>query len=69
VPNVHPAVQLSAVKAMRGGDQQTHEDFEILDEKLVYSGWRTITQRKIRMRNGKVADFDVSYKNNALPRQ
>ena len=33
--------------------------FEILDEKTVYSGWRTILQRTIRMRNGKVVDFDL----------
>lgn len=33
--------------------------FEILDETLVYSGWRTIVQRKVKMRNGKVVDFDL----------
>ena len=33
--------------------------FEIIDEKIVYSGWRTILQRKVRMRNGKVVDFDL----------
>lgn len=47
---------------LRGGDEKesSNEDFQILEEKLVYSGWRTITQRKVRMRNGKVVDFDVS---------
>lgn len=38
-----------------------HEDFEILEDKVVYSGWRTITQRTVRMRNGKVVTFDVSF--------
>ena len=33
--------------------------FEIIDEKTVYSGWRTILNRKVRMRNGKVVDFDL----------
>jgi len=33
--------------------------FEIVDEKLAYSGWRTIIQRKVRMRNGKIVDFDL----------
>jgi 8-oxo-dGTP pyrophosphatase MutT (NUDIX family) len=33
--------------------------FEILGETVVYSGWRTILQRKVQMRNGKVVDFDL----------
>ena len=33
--------------------------FEILGETIVYSGWRTIVQRRVRMRNGKTADFDL----------
>lgn len=33
---------------------------EILEDKVVYRGWRTITQRKVKMRNGKIVDFDVS---------
>lgn len=36
------------------------DGFTILEETLVYSGWRTIVQRKVKMRNGKVVDFDVS---------
>lgn len=32
---------------------------EILDEELVYSGWRTILKRRVKMRNGKVCDFDL----------
>jgi hypothetical protein len=36
------------------------DDFEILEETVAYRGWRTITQRKVRMRNGKAVDFDVS---------
>lgn len=35
------------------------DGFEILEETLAYSGWRTIVQRKVKMRNGKVVDFDV----------
>lgn len=38
----------------------TSDAFTILDETLMYSGWRTIVKRKVRMRNGKVVDFDVS---------
>lgn len=41
-------------------DKNTNDSFEILEEKVVYSGWRTIVQRMIRLRNGKVANFDVS---------
>jgi hypothetical protein len=33
--------------------------FEILNEATVYSGWRTILQRTVRMRNGKVGTFDL----------
>lgn len=33
--------------------------FEILKETIVYSGWRTILRRRVRMRNGKTADFDL----------
>lgn len=40
--------------------QPAPHGFEILEEKIVYSGWRTIVQRKVRMRNGKIVDFDVS---------
>lgn len=36
------------------------DDFEILEDKVVYNGWRTITQRTVRMRNGKIVTFDVS---------
>eukprot|EP00536_Pseudo-nitzschia_multiseries_P015594 jgi/Psemu1/299051/fgenesh1_pm.917_\ len=34
-------------------------EFEILGEETVYSGWRTITKRTVRMRNGRVVDFDL----------
>ena len=40
-------------------EYSSSSSFEILDEKIVYSGWRTINQRKVRMRNGKVVDFDL----------
>ena len=40
--------------------EPNEDGFTILEEKLMYSGWRTIVRRKIRMRNGKVVDFDVS---------
>ena len=40
---------------VRGGDG----GFDIVDEEVVYRGWRTITRRKIRMRNGQIFDFDV----------
>lgn len=42
-----------------GGDSPADSSFEILDEKVVYSRWRTIVQRKVKMRNGKVVDFDL----------
>jgi len=38
----------------------TNEDgFTILKETVMYNGWKTIVNRQIRMRNGKVGDFDV----------
>lgn len=42
-----------------GGMPKKRDGFEIMDEKLVYSGWRTIIQRQIKMRNGKIVEFDV----------
>ena len=40
-------------------NNENKNNFEIIDEKTVYSGWRTIVQRKVRMRNNKVVDFDL----------
>mmetsp|Transcript_61329 Transcript_61329/g.70475 ORF Transcript_61329/g.70475 Transcript_61329/m.70475 type:complete len:274 (+) Transcript_61329:105-926(+) len=40
-------------------EDSIRNDFEIIDEKTVYSGWRTIIQRKVRMRNNKVVNFDL----------
>ena len=40
-------------------DSSSSSPFEIIKETVVYSGWRTITQRKVRMRNGHVVDFDL----------
>jgi hypothetical protein len=37
----------------------TRATFEIVDETIAYSGWRTILKRKVLMRNGKVVDFDL----------
>jgi len=39
--------------------------FEILDKTIVYNGWRTILQHRVRMRNGKTADFDLVGEKNA----
>eukprot|EP00537_Pseudo-nitzschia_pungens_P011471 CAMPEP_0172392224 /NCGR_PEP_ID=MMETSP1061-20121228/8419_1 /TAXON_ID=37318 /ORGANISM="Pseudo-nitzschia pungens, Strain cf. pungens" /LENGTH=287 /DNA_ID=CAMNT_0013123021 /DNA_START=81 /DNA_END=940 /DNA_ORIENTATION=+ len=33
--------------------------FEILGEETVYHGWRTVLRRTVRMRNGRVVDFDL----------
>lgn len=33
--------------------------YHILDETVAYSGWRTIHRRRVRMRNGRVVDFDL----------
>mmetsp|Transcript_42357 Transcript_42357/g.48116 ORF Transcript_42357/g.48116 Transcript_42357/m.48116 type:complete len:238 (+) Transcript_42357:99-812(+) len=51
---------------VRGGGNENIKDvdavsssFQVLNEKVVYSGWRTITKRKVRMRSGKVVDFDL----------
>ena len=33
---------------------------EIIQDTEVYRGWRTITQRKVRMKTGKIVDYDVS---------
>lgn len=48
---------MARILTIRGGSKD--EDFEILDEKVAYSRWRTIVQRKVKMRNGKVVDFDL----------
>ena len=47
---------------MRGGDQNdsSSDGFEILEETVAYSGWRTLIQRTVRMRNGQIVNFDVS---------
>jgi hypothetical protein len=48
---------------LRGGDQiddSSSDEFEILEETVAYSGWRTLIQRTVRMRNGQIANFDVS---------
>jgi hypothetical protein len=47
---------------MRGGDQND-DGFEILEETIAYSGWRTLIQRTVSMRNGQLVKFDVSRKN------
>jgi hypothetical protein len=39
--------------------RSTNDDIEILEEKTVYKNWRTIIQRTVRLRNGKIANFDV----------
>ncbi|OEU08442.1 hypothetical protein FRACYDRAFT_229133 [Fragilariopsis cylindrus CCMP1102] len=44
---------------IHGSNNENKNNFEIIDEKTVYSGWRTIVQRKVRMRNNKVVDFDL----------
>jgi hypothetical protein len=46
--------------ASNNNNNNNNNAFEILEEKVAYSGWRTVTQRTVRMRNGKVVDFDVS---------
>jgi hypothetical protein len=33
--------------------------YELLEEKTVYSKWRILYQRLVRMSNGKIVDFDV----------
>ncbi len=53
----------------RGGDgglPEEQDGFQILEERLAYSGWRTIIKRKVRMRNGKIVDFDVSQMSRSL---
>ncbi|CAJ1958828.1 unnamed protein product [Cylindrotheca closterium] len=57
------SIQTKNTLQLRGGsedgDEESSSSFEILDEKIAYSGWRTIVQRKVKMRNGKVVDFDL----------
>lgn len=45
----------------RGGDNpiEPPPGIEIMGESLVYSGWRKILKRTVKMRNGKVCDFDL----------
>ena len=50
----------SALSQTRGGAEgEEASSFEILEDTIAYSGWRTITKRKVRMRNGKIVDFDL----------
>jgi hypothetical protein len=52
-------LQSKTLLTTRGGGNNDESSFEILEETVAYSGWRTITQRKVRMRNGKIVDFDL----------
>ncbi len=56
------SVQSNVDKIPRGGgtdDEKPPPGIEIVDEELVYSGWRTILKRRVKMRNGKLVDFDL----------
>lgn len=55
IPSWHQSIAYTS----RGGSQDDASSFEILEETVAYSRWRTITQRKVRMRNGKIVDFDL----------
>lgn len=68
VPNSLPSKNYAGSKAaprrainLRGGDSNddSSSGFQILGETVAYSRWRTIVQRKVKMRNGKVVDFDL----------
>jgi hypothetical protein len=54
-----PVLSESVFKTRGGGGDDSSSSFEILEETIAYSRWRTITQRKVRMRNGKIVDFDL----------
>ncbi|KAL3937139.1 MAG: hypothetical protein SGBAC_007677, partial [Bacillariaceae sp.] len=64
LPSKNSAKSIQTPLQMRGGanpsaDDEPSSSFEILDETVAYSRWRTIVQRKVKMRNGKVVDFDL----------
>jgi len=44
---------------IRGGSDATKEDVELLEDCQVYSGWRIVFQRRVRLRHGKEVIFDV----------
>jgi hypothetical protein len=52
-------LQSKTLLTTRGGGKDDESSFEIMEETVAYSRWRTITQRKVRMRNGKIVDFDL----------
>lgn len=39
--------------------QPSSSSTKILEETVAYSGWRTVIQRKVQMRNGRIVDFDL----------
>jgi hypothetical protein len=54
------------LRGLRGGDQSDSTipagnrfQYEVLEENILYSRWRILYQRLVRMPNGKVIDFDV----------
>lgn len=61
VESITESITSSSLLTTRGGGggSEDGDTFEILDETVAYSGWRTITKRKVRMRNGKIVNFDL----------
>ena len=59
------AVSICATLATQSHKNPSHpaptiDKYSIVEEKVVYSRWRTVTQRKVRYPKGNIVDFDVS---------
>ena len=61
-PPVAPAGAGPFVRGIEEWQPETaNVGHEIVKEEVVYDRWRRIIQRAVRMPNGKVVDFDVSF--------
>lgn len=54
---------IAFLRGFRGGNSTVsagnYSEYEVLEEKVLFSRWRTLSQRLVRMPNGNVIDFDV----------
>ena len=41
--------------------RQSHHSYDIISNTVAYKRWRSIIHRVVKMPNGNVVDFDVSY--------
>lgn len=51
---------VTAVEVVKEEEENNHQGYEILNEKTIFSRWRSIISRVVKMPNGNVVDYDVS---------